>query len=833
MTLHDLRIAIRYLLKTPGFTATAVLMLAVGIGATTAIFSVVEGVLLRPLPFPHAEKLVAVSDLVQGIPQGLELRGDGESGVTGSDIQALMRDTHSFESLGGYQQTGYELTGVGEPAQINAARLSGDVARVLQVAPMMGRWFTQEEDDGKVPVAVISFSFWQDRLHGSASVLGTKFQLDRNIYEVIGVMPRGFEFPLQPGRLNRNEVWIPLSLTRAEMSFDAGAVFGFDMVGRLKPGITAERATSDVERVTGETMRNHPASATGFTWNTVVRPLHEETVQRARPLVRILFLAIFVVMLIACANLAGLLLVRTIRRRREIAVRMALGAAKARLLRQEILESLVLSVAGGGLGLLLAANLVRVGVSWLPETLPRVNEIGVDWRVGLFAMALAVGTGLVCGFAPAFAALHTSVNETLKEGGRTGTAGGGHARLRSALVVAEIAIAMVLLVACGLLLRSFERMRAVDLGFRPEHTLSAYFSLPEQPYGKQKAIDELENEIIRRVQQLPGVKFVGFSSFLPDTPANGRTVFLPEGYVPPKGSAQPLAIQDNVRGDYLQAMGIPLLRGRYFTPADTADSQLVVIVTHNLAQQYWPGADPVGKRIRIDAADTNKGRWITVVGEVPDVKDGSPDAPSIGQIYLPVDQVEADNGDWAAPTDLNLAWGYLALRTEMPPEQQASALNATVHSVDPKLALDQVRSMERAVSESEAPRRFNTALISGFAIAAVLLAALGIYSVMAFSTALRAHEMAIRLALGSQQRGILGLVFASAAKLAIFGCGLGLLGAAAASRVLQSLLFGVDAFDPLVLGLAVVSVLFVALIASFLPARRAASIEPMQALRAE
>lgn len=829
MTVPGLRIAVRYLVKTPGFTTTAVLMLAVGIGATTAIFSVVEGVLLRPLPFPHSEKLVVVTDLVQG----LDLKGNGESGVTGFDVQAFMRDSHSFESLGGYQQTGYELTGAGEPLQINAARLSGEVPRVLQVSPMMGRWFTQQEDDQKQQVAVISYSFWQDHLHGSAAVLGTKFQLDRKLYEVIGVMPRGFEFPLQPGHLNRNALWIPLSLTLQELNIDAGVGWCCDMVGRLKPRITAQEATSDVEQVASETMREHPPSAQGFTWHAVARPLHEETVERARPLVRTLFLAIFVVMLIACANLAGLLLVRAIRRRREIAVRMALGAATGKLLRQEILESLVLSVAGGGLGLLLAENLVRVGVSWLPETLPRVTEITVDWRVGLFAMVLAVATGLICGLAPAFAALHTSVNETLKEGGRTGTAGGGHARLRSALVVAEIAIAMVLLVACGLLLRSFERMRAVDLGFRPEHTLSAYFSLPEQTYGKQKAIDELEDEIIRRLQELPGVKFAGFTSSLPDSLGGSRTVFVAEGYVPPKGVAQPMAIQNNVRGDYLQAMGIPLLRGRYFTPADKAASQLVAIVPQKLAQHYWPGADPIGKRIRMDSQDTNKGLWITIVGEVADVKDGSPDAPSTDQIYLPVDQVEADNGGWVTPTDLNLAWGYLALRTEMAPEQEASVLNATVHSVDPQLALDQVRSMEQAVSESEAPRRFNTVLISAFAVAAVLLAGLGIYSVMAFSTALRSQEMAIRLALGSQRTGILSLVFASAAKLAIFGCTLGLLGAAAVSRVLQSLLFGVDPFDPLVLALAVIFVLLLALAASLLPARRAASIEPMQALRGE
>ncbi len=410
MTFLDLRIAIRYLLKTPGFTATAILMLAVGIAATTAVFSVVEGVLLRPLPFPHPEKLMVVTDLVQG----LDLKGNGESGVTGFDVQAFMRETRSFESLGGYQQTGYELSGVGEPLQINAARLSGEVFRVLQVAPLMGRWFTQQEDDQKQQVAVVSYSFWQNRLHGNAGVLGTKFQLDRKLYEVVGVMPRGFEFPLQPGRLTRSELWVPLSLTRAELNIDAGVGWCCDMVGRLKPGITAQQATSDLERIASETMRIHPPSAQGFTWHALARPLHEETVERARPLVRTLFLAIFVVMLIACANLAGLLLVRAIRRRREIAVRIALGASAGTLLRQAVLESLLLSMAGGVLGLLLAANLVRVGVRWLPETLPRVSEIGVDWRVGLFAMILAVATGLVCGLAPAFAALHTSVNETLK-----------------------------------------------------------------------------------------------------------------------------------------------------------------------------------------------------------------------------------------------------------------------------------------------------------------------------------------------------------------------------------------------------------------------------------
>ena len=330
----------------------------------------------------------------------------------------------------------------------------------------MGRFFTQQEDEQKEQVAVVSYSLWQNRLHGDAHVLGTKILLDRKPYVVIGVMPRNFEFPLVPGHLNSSELWVPMSFTQQEAGTTGAASWNFNMVGRLKPGITPAQAASDAERVAQETMRGYPAFMASLHIRPVVRSLHEETVEQARQLVRTLFLAIVVVLLIACANLAGLLLVRAIRRRREIAVRLALGARAGALLRQAILESLVLSVSGGVLGLGLAAVALRVGVSWLPETLPRINEIGLDWQVVLFAIVLAVLTGIVCGLAPAFAALRTSVNEALKEGGRTGTAGGGHARLRSALVVGEIAIALVLLVASGLLLRSFEKMRAVDLGFR-------------------------------------------------------------------------------------------------------------------------------------------------------------------------------------------------------------------------------------------------------------------------------------------------------------------------------------------------------------------------------
>jgi putative ABC transport system permease protein len=819
--LHELRIPLRHLLKSPGFTTVAVLMLALGIGATTAIFSLVEGVLLRPLPFPHPERLVVLSDILQG--------ANVETGVTAPDIRAYTRDTRSFEALGGYQAVNYELSGIGEPAQVNAARMSDGVFRALAVAPLMGRFFTEQEDDGYEQVTVVSYTLWQSRLHGNAHVLGTKILLDRKPYIVIGVMPRDFEFPLVAGHLSNSELWVPMSF--AEQEFTNGAAsWNFAMVGRLKSGITAAEAQSDAQRVAKETMHSYPAFMSGMRIQAVVRSLHEQTIEKARRLVQTLFLATMVVFLITCANLAGLLLVRGIRRRPQITLQMALGAPAGTLLREAVLESLLLSITGGVLGVGLAAIALRAGVSLLPETLPRIQEIRLDGQVALFALALSVLTGMVCGLAPAFAALRTNVHKTLKEGGRT--VGGGHAWLRTALVSGEIAIALMLLAASGLLLRSFGKMLAVDLGFRPDHVLTASYSLPQKQYSTQPAVDEFNHELIGRLQHVPGVKFVGLTSFLPASNGDSNTVIDAEGYVPPKGAGMNLATQVTVQGDYLQAIGVPLLSGRYFSPADTADTQLVAIVNHKLAEHSWPGSDPVGKRLRLGLQEA-KIPWATVVGEVADVKETSPDVPSKQQYYLTVTQYKKSIGPFASPTDLNGNGGSVVVRTAMEPEQMANVLRATVRSIDPQLPLTHVQSMERAVSNSEAPRRFNTVLISAFAMAAVLLAVLGMYSVIAFSTALRTQEMAIRMALGSQRAGILRLVFTSAAKMAMLGCAIGFLGVTAASRLLSSFLFGVSPLDPVVLSLVLVFVLLLTWLASLLPARRAASINLVSVLRAE
>jgi putative ABC transport system permease protein len=826
--LHDIRYTFRQLRKSPGFTVTTILMLALGIGATTAIFSIVEGVLLRPLSFPNPDRLVILGDNLEGSL----CASCAQSSVTPPDIRNYMRDTRSFSDLGGYRQRLFELSGTGEPAAVNATRMNGAVFAALGVAPLLGRTFTQQEDEEQQQVAVLSYGTWWRRFHGDANVLGSKIFLYRKPYTVIGVMPRDFEFPLNPGHVNQSELWIPLSLQPEEFTAGRAASWNSRMVGRLRPGITAEQAQSDAEHVARETMRDYPAYMRSLRIHAVVTPLQEDTVAQARPLVRTLFFAVNVVFLIVCANLAGLLLVRAIRKRREFAVRLALGARAATFLRQAIVESVVLSAGGGAIGLALAAVALRAGVSRLPQTLPRINEIGLDWPVILFALGLALLTGLLCGLAPASAAIRTSVNETLKEGGRTGASSNGHARLRSALVAAEIAVTLTLLTASGLLVRSFEKMRSVKLGFSPDHTLAALYVLPQQKYRTQSVIDEFTRTLLTELGQLPGVDAVGITSFLPAEGNNWGSAFTIEGYVPAKGAGLNMASMSLVESDPFEALGIRVLRGRVFTESDKAGTQLVAIVNRKMAERYWPGKDPIGKRLRRGMPETST-PWLTVVGEVDDVTLGSRDAETIPQIYQPVAQMVASLGVFASPGELSATDGWIVLRSRMVPEQMENTLRATVRKIDPQLPLYQMQTMEHAISKSEAPRRFNTVLISSFAIAAVLLSVLGIYGVIAFSVALREQEIAVRMALGCRRSGVILLILSSGIRLAVVGCGLGLLGSVAASRLLRSFLFEVSPFDPYVLALSGLAMLLVALIASALPARRASSTDPMLALRGE
>jgi putative ABC transport system permease protein len=825
--LRELRYALRQLRRSPGFTLTAALTLAFGIGATTAIFSIVEGVLLRPLPFFDPSRLVVLADIVEGVNYG----GD-TPGVTAPGVRIYLRDTNAFSGLGSYQPFTYELSGGGDPEQIAGARLTASMFPVLGVSPLMGRAFTQREDDSSARVTVLSYQMWHSRFHGERNILGQKILLDRKPYEIIGVMPRDFEFPLVPGRLNRTELWIPMSLTPDELQGQGG--WSFYIVGRLKPGATPAQAQQDAAAAAREIMRNFPPALSRRRIHPLVQPLDEATVAQARPLVRTLFLSVMVVLFIACANLAALLLVRVIGRRREISVRLALGASGAAVLRQSLVEVLLLSMGSGLMGLALAWVALRAGISSFPETLPRVSSIALDWKVVVFAFGLVLVTGCLCGLIPAVAAARTDVNDALKEGGRTGSAGAGHARLRSVLVIAELAVALVLLTASGLLLRSFEKMRSVDLGLRTDHMLTAHYNLPRQQYNTQAEIDSFNLLLRSKLEQLPGVQAVGVTTLLPVSGQDVRATFTPEGYIPPKGAGLNLVWASELMGNYFRAAGIPLIRGRDFTPADDrAGAALVVIVNRTLAEHYWPGQDPIGKRLHRGPAEATTIPWATVVGEIGDVKELAADVPTMNQAYFPASQAKTGVGSFATPDMLVGKGGSIVLRSQQPPEQIAGALRAAVRSIDPQLPLTQLESMERVVDEGQAPRRFTTALVSSFAAAAVLLALLGIYGVIAYSTAQRTQEMAIRLALGSQRSSVIRLILISSAKLSLLGCGIGALAAVFATRLLGSLLFAVDPLDPIVIVLAALAIFLLTLAASAMPAYRAGSIEPVEALRAQ
>lgn len=824
--LFDQKHVFRQLYKSPGFTATAVLMLALGIGATSAIFSIVDGVLLRPLPFANPSRLVTLGDQVNGGQMGK----NGDPGwVTAPEVVTYQHDTRSFQSLGGFSHEDYELSGVGRPAQIVAARMTPSVFSVLGVVPLTGRVFTPEEDTQKNQVVVLSYATWKSRFNADPHVIGTKIDLNRRPYIVIGVMPGNFEFPINPGSLNRCELWVPMSFSAEEVSPEEEGYWNFRMVGRLKADVTMAQAQDDAQRMAAQIMRNYPTDLSTIRIRPVIYPLHEIEVEHTRPMLNMLFLAVAVVLFIACANLAGLLLVRAIRRQRETAVRLAMGARACTLLGQMILESLVISVTGGVLGIGLAGLALAVGRNFLPANLPLTSQIALNWTVAGFAFLLALLTGVLCGLAPGFAALRTNVNASLKDGARSGSASGAQARLRSVLVVAEIAIALILLCASGLLLRSYLNMSNVDLGFQPGHVTTASYALPNMKYPAQEHIDAFNNQVRQRLSQLPGVQSVGFTSELP-TKGGCCEAFVAEGYVNPREPGLILAAHSEVSGDFFNAMGIPLLRGRYFTGHDNANNQLVVIVNQEFAQYYWPNQNPIGKRIHI-GGPKSRAPWMTVVGEVADVKVYGPDTNATAEFYQAVAQEDKDLGGPFSPNDRWDSDGHIIVRSTLPPEEMENSVRAVVRSIDPQLPLTQVQTMEQVVSQSEAPRRFNTVIISSFALAAVLLAVLGIYSVIAFSVVSRVQEIAIRMALGSQRTEMVRLILASGLKLAAVGAFPGVAGAAAASSVLRPFLFHVSPFDPVVMALTAISVFALALVASAIPAFRAASVDPMQALR--
>jgi putative ABC transport system permease protein len=817
---HDLRLAFRQLRKEPGFTLTVVFTLALGIGATTAMFSLVEGVLLRPLPFSRPDRLVMLGDHI----------GNGvNTPVTAREIGRYSQATSALSSVGGYIPATYELSGGATPEEIQGSRLTAGVFPTLGVDPIIGRVFTAQEEDGRQPVTVISYALWLERYNRDTHVLGRSLALDRRSYTIIGVMPRSFEFPLQRGHLNHAQLWVPMSLTPDDLSDDSAGFWGYHMVARLKDGVTPRQAAQDADRVARQTMRDFPASLSAIHIRGDVTPLREYYVANARPLLIALLLAVAVVLLIACTNVAGLLLVRTIRRHREYAVRLALGARSGTIIRGSIFEGLALCLIGGLLGMALAATVIRATLYLLPESMPRIDAISMNGWVAAFALVVALLSGIVCSLAPAFAALQTNLTQSLKEDVRTSAGGLRHTWLRSTLIVSEIAIALMLLTVSGAFLRSFQKMRAVDPGFRADHILVAHYRLPANQYATNAAIESFTHGVVQRLAGKAGVVAAAVSNGLPSTGSAIQAAYTVENQPPDKWKLK-FAGFSITSGDYFRTMGIRLLEGRTFNEDDRANARLVVIMNESMAKNCWPGQSAIGKRMHI-GPPRKQLPWATVVGVVADTKMGARDEASGEQWYMPAEQPAIIAGVESKDPVTEPTAGYIVFRSALPPEQMIQTLRSTVAELDPQLALQQVQPMDDVMWSVEAPRRFNTGLIGAFAAGALLLAIIGIYSVVASSVSQRRHELAIRVALGAQRSGVARLVLVSGAKLALLGCGLGVAGSLAVSKLVGAFLFEVSAADPMIYLACVVVMMLMALVASAVPAKRAAAINPSDALR--
>jgi len=815
--LKDLRYSIRMLRKNPGFTAVAVIALALGIGANSAIFSVVNAVLLRPLPFKDPKGLVRIWGKYdkQGIPKNW---------ISQPELVDIWDQSEAFEAVAAYQTGGVNLTSTGDPVRVNAASVNASLFSILGVEARLGRVLLDEEDQpGRARVAVISDSLWRSRFASNPEIVGSEIGLSGNSFTVVGVMPPGFHFP------NQEDLWTPLAIDKNNPGNRGN--HGLEVIARLKPGATFPQAQTELTNIASTMEQRFPNNYgdSGFGFYPVA--MMDELVGAIRPALYILLGAVGFVLLIACANVANLLLARATVREKEVAIRAALGARRGRLIQQLLTESVMLSVVGSGLGLALAWLGVKLFASLGPRDIPRIEEIGLDLRVVGFTVLIAVVTGVVFGLAPAIQISKPDLHDTLKEGGR-GSTGGRHL-VRNALVVAEVAIALVLLVGAGLMIKSFQQLLKLNMGFRTDQTLTMRLTLPGARYSDNNKVIGFYRELLDRVKALPGVESAAAISQLPLSGAysSGSTaVETPEtDEVFKKFQNYPYIEADrrSVSADYFKTLAIALKSGRLLTDADNETAPAVAVVDEAFEKRFWPVTGAVGKRF-ISGFNNGKFSFGEVVGVVShirhygidEVKKYSLSQGGREEIYFPYTQRPQNQM-------------YLAIRTGTDPLALTGAVRSEVLALDSSQPVYEVKSMDQLVSTSLAQRQLNMVLFAAFSAIALILASVGIYGVMSYSVTQRTHEIGIRMALGAQQRGVLALVVRQGMSLALAGVGIGLVSAFALTRLMSSLLFGVSATDPLTFAAIAVLLTGVALVACFVPARRATRVDPMVALRYE
>jgi putative ABC transport system permease protein len=806
---QDVRFGVRMLLKTPGFTLVAVVALALGIGANTAIFSVVNKVLLQPLPFAQPERLVTIHSRDER---------DGSLGQAFSypNFEDLRAQRQVFEGVAAYSRAGAFLLGREEPEQLRGLVVSADLFSMLDARPTLGRVFTAAEDKpGGERVIVLSDALWRQRFNADPNIVGQAITLTSGPVTVVGVMPPGFKYPVDEGKV---EYYMPLAASISPGSITArGAVF-LSLVARLRPGLTLQQAQAETTRVAKQLSTQYPDSNTALGF--MLKPLHEDLVGDVRPALYVLLGAVGFVLLISCANVANLLLARSAARQKEIAIRTALGASRWRIVGQLLVESLLLALAGGGLGLLLALWGLDLLIAASPADIPRLREVSLDPTVLAFTFGVALLTGVIFGLAPALQAAKTDFNDALKEGGRSGTEGLRHNRLRATLVITEVALSLVLLVGAGLLLQSFWRLLKVDPGFRPERVLAADVLVRTKQFPEPAQRAAFFQQVLQRVGAVPGVEAVGGVNPLPLGGNFESYSFGIEGQTYPRGE-EPAADYRIITPDYFRAMTVPVRQGRAFTERDTDKAPPVIIVNETFARRFFAGADPVGKRLTLGTGEDNDNAPREIVGVVGDVRHAGLDAETTPEMYVPYLQTP--------PVRLTL----VTRTTAADPTSIAASVRGAIREVNAEQPVYNVRPMTQLLAESVARRRFNMMLLGTFAGLALTLAALGIYGVMAYSVTRRTHELGIRLALGAQRSDILKLVVGQGMLLVGAGAVLGIVAALLVTRLMVSLLFGISALDPLTyIGVALVLAL-VALVACLIPARRATKVDPMVALRYE